>query len=157
MADKTRAERIEEAARDFYEETFAPEHDRHIVGALIGHRVLLGEALSLPPDPPRGDGWAALRELRDWIADEANGRGFTVDTVFNRIDRLLADAPKEPEPSYVTAAEDEIEAWRSESEAILRRYMDDCEASTGLPEPMWAMLGRAVGIMRRFSNQKEMP
>lgn len=69
-SDKTNHERLREAARAFLESGYMYHLERE-----------LREAIDLPPDPPRRDGWEALREQRDEDAAK------------------LAAAPKEPEPA----------------------------------------------------------
>lgn len=88
---KTRAERIEDAARAVTESLYPSDEQAIHVGSLAA-------ALALPPDPPRGDGWEALRELRLWAVEHTHKDSWGVDVqyvVTDEIDRLLAAAPKE--------------------------------------------------------------
>ncbi len=106
---KTRAERIEEAARVLCEHYKTNRH----YGPTWCVRDLR-EVLALPPDPPRGDGWEALRELLKWIDGPV-----PLDALLLRkkILKLLAAATKEPEPAESPAepAQDDEDAISSVS------------------------------------------
>lgn len=114
---KTRAERIEEAAQSIMHRVRSVE-SQTIQGLwCIPEHLLarLREALALPPDPPAD---AKLRELRDicmqsWSelieakkkhSPGSEARAITqaqandLQGLIGHIDRLLAAAPKEPEP-----------------------------------------------------------
>jgi len=116
---KTRAERIIELraeAESLLINLTLHAHDSVKAGS-ARHRMRLAfdEALALPPDPPRGDGWEALRELRATVLaawDEliaakkrhdpgsemrviAQAQANDLQGVIAAIDRLLSAAPKE--------------------------------------------------------------
>lgn len=123
MADKTRAERNPDG--------YAYRYHSQLGGTVLrfnhGEDVNGGRPFEVvpywfsPPDPPRGDGWEALRTVRDSLvavrqrAIHYQWDDQVVDTI-ELVDRLLAAAPKEPEPAESSAepAQDDeaaIEAW----------------------------------------------
>lgn len=100
MADKTRAERNPDG--------YAYRYHSQLGGTVLrfnhGEDVNGGRPFEVvpywfsPPDPPRGDGWEALRELRLWAVEHTHKDAWGVDVqygVTDEIDRLLAAAPKE--------------------------------------------------------------
>jgi len=114
---KTRAERIEDARNHPLVKNWERNHrgkvyrDAGATEAVL--RVL--DALALPPDPPRGDGWDALRELRSRLTKmrqrsaedygDDDGSVEQLECIDAMIRRLLTAAPK-PEPAESPASMD---------------------------------------------------
>lgn len=90
-SDKTNHERLREAARAFLDNGF--EFDCCTDDTYRLERELR-EAIDLPPDPPRGDGWEAMRALLRFCRS-ARLTKLGISEVIDAIDLMLAVAPKE--------------------------------------------------------------
>lgn len=160
MADKTRAERIielrAEAESILIDLTLHANDSVEAGSARNRLRLAFAEALALPPDPPRGDGWEALRELRATVLaawDEliaakkrhdpgsemrviAQAQANDLQGVIAAIDRLLAAAPEETETAESPAEPAQDDGYRSLDHA--------CEILRGCVAPYSGEQAQAV-------------
>ena len=126
--------------------------------------------------PPRRDGWEALRDdLNRCIESYADERVALATTrigsgnsdldreplrcaeeiLYRAIDRLLAAAPKEPEPAEPPLDDEAaIEAWGREAQRVVLEYTPNLPEIRDVFRVTGAEIDTAVTIMRRLAREK---